>query len=75
MKNILKIDVHEPFGVEAVSDTFTTVELKKVARDIKRQKRRIQMHKVMAILGVSAIYEDTSGELTDSNLGPPLRKT
>lgn len=51
MKQILKKDVYEPFGVETVSDTFTTVELKKAARDIKSVKRRLQMQQVMAILG------------------------
>ena len=42
--------------METVSDSFTTVELKKAAREIQNQKRRLRQQKVRAILGASNIY-------------------
>jgi hypothetical protein len=49
-------DVFAPFEIEAVSDSFVSVELKKAAREIQNQKRRLRQQKVRAILGASAIY-------------------
>jgi len=45
--------MHEPFGMETVSDAFTSVDLKKMARETQRQKRHMRLEMIRAMLGNS----------------------
>ena len=38
-------DMFYPFQIETVSDAFTSVQLKRVNREIQKEKRRIREHK------------------------------
>jgi len=54
-------DVFAPFGIETLSDAFCSVELKKLNREIQREKQRLRREKLHAILGTSASHSTHDG--------------